>query len=474
MKETKSTTELSYDDLPEEVDIVGISFRTAGKIYYFASKGIICREGEHAIVETTRGAEYGIVAISNHLVPKKELILPLRSVIRVATEEDDRRFEANARREEEAFAIAVKKIADHELDMKLVDVEYTFDNSKLLFYFTADDRVDFRELVKDLASVFRTRIELRQIGIRDEAKMMGGLGICGREYCCHSFLGDFAQVTIKMAKEQNLSLNAAKISGACGKLMCCLRYEHESYQQEIALTPKVDAQVTTPDGPGVVVSTDPLRGICTVRLNRTTDGTTTSYHRDLLNRPENPTEDIVRLAPHSTERGQQNANIKNDPLAKHESVDRTTKKNEDKDSSEKASRTERSETEQRPNPSEDRPNNRYNNRGRGGDRNKKRGEQRTPEEKRNANTQASPKGSSERRDRVQNRSSHASPNEKKSESKFDVRFGGGQLTPEPRGNEGKVGAGNRSSADGRTDNRRGERNTEKKSDKKAQKTENNN
>lgn len=272
----------SPDVMSDQIEIIGISFRTAGKIYYFAAGDIKAREGEHAIVETARGQEFGMVALSNRMMPKNELVLPLRKVVRLANKEDEARYEANRQKEEEAFHICQQKIDEHKLDMKLIDVEYTFDNTKLLFYFTSDDRVDFRELVKDLAAVFRTRIELRQIGIRDEAKLIGGIGVCGRVFCCHSFLGDFAQVTIKMAKEQNLSLNAAKISGACGKLMCCLRYEHEAYQEEIRLTPKVDAVVMTPDGPGVVAETKPLQGLVRVKLDGDDAENSRVYHRDDL------------------------------------------------------------------------------------------------------------------------------------------------------------------------------------------------
>ena len=430
--------ELTYNDLPDEVDIVGISFRTAGKIYYFAAGGVVCSEGQHAIVETTRGAEYGIVAQANHYIPKKDLVLPLRSVIRVATPEDDERFIQNAKREEEAYAIALQKIAEHKLEMKLVDVEYTFDNSKLLFYFTADDRVDFRDLVKDLASVFRTRIELRQIGIRDEAKMMGGLGICGREFCCHSFLGDFAQVTIKMAKEQNLSLNAAKISGACGKLMCCLRYEHESYQQEIALTPKADSRVTTPDGPGTVVSTEPLKGICVVRLDNATEGETVRYHRDLLNKPGNPekaparAEQPARPAPaertakHEPEvRSAHPARMPAEPILAEEPI-RTPEAEEANESS----------AERR---------NARGGRGRGDRRKKPEGrpEARAEQiaepkaETKQPEQRGEKKKGNDRRDRNPQRQSRneQKPADKKSESKFDVKFAGGQLPEEGKSKE---------------------------------------
>lgn len=218
------------------------------------------------IVETARGIELGFVAVPNKMVPASDIVPPLRPVLRAASPEDKNHAEENRRREAEAFEICRQKIADHKLEMNLVEAEYTFDNSKLLFYFTADGRVDFRDLVKDLASVFRTRIELRQIGIRDEAKMLGGLGICGRPFCCSSFLSDFAQVSIKMAKEQNFSLNSSKISGACGRLMCCLRFEHETYEEALRKTPPVDALVDTSAGKGVVTETSPLSGFVKVKL----------------------------------------------------------------------------------------------------------------------------------------------------------------------------------------------------------------
>ena len=247
-------------------EIVGVRFKSTGKIYYFDPQGMQFGEKDPVIVETSRGLEYGIVAIDNKTVSETEVVLPLRPVIRRATEEDDKIYEENKRKEKEAAKICVEKIAEHGLEMKLVDVEYTFDNSKLLFYFTADGRVDFRELVKSLASVFHTRIELRQIGIRDETKMIGGLGVCGRPFCCKKFLDDFVQVSIKMAKEQNLSLNSQKISGACGRLMCCLRYEHEVYEEELSKLPKVDSLVDTPDGRGFVCEIVPLSGVVKVKF----------------------------------------------------------------------------------------------------------------------------------------------------------------------------------------------------------------
>ena len=468
--------ELTYNDLPEEVDIVGISFRTAGKIYYFASGGIVCNEGQHAIVETTRGAEYGIVALANHYIPKKDLVLPLRSIIRVATPEDDERFIQNAKREEEAYGIALQKIAEHKLDMKLVDVEYTFDNSKLLFYFTADDRVDFRDLVKDLASVFRTRIELRQIGIRDEAKMMGGLGICGREFCCHSFLGDFAQVTIKMAKEQNLSLNAAKISGACGKLMCCLRYEHESYQQEIALTPKADSRVTTPDGPGTVVSNEPLKGICVVRLDNAAEGETVRYHRDLLNKPGNPEKapapqrSETATAPAHADRGGKNEPAQRAPRnaprnAQQERLEDNAAPAETAEAQENAPHT----GEHRAKGNHARGDRRRKGDGKPEHRGENRAEPKAVEEK-----QLEPKPEkkgNDRRDRTapkHNRAEQKHP-EKKSDNKFDVKFAGGQMpeAPQPKAQPAENAKGEaRHSSRHRPHNRRGGRGGEKNSPEK--------
>lgn len=211
------------------VTVIGVRFKDAGKIYYFDPDQMQITAGDHVIVETARGIEYGSVVVGLKQVTEEEIIPPLKKVIRIATPEDDAHVAANAEYEKEAFQVCLEKIENHQLPMKLIDVEYTFDNSKIVFFFTADGRVDFRELVKDLATVFRTRIELRQIGVRDEAKMMGGIGFCGRPLCCHTFLGDFAPVSIKMAKEQNLSLNPSKISGICGRLLCCLKYENDVY-----------------------------------------------------------------------------------------------------------------------------------------------------------------------------------------------------------------------------------------------------
>lgn len=262
------------------VEIVGIRFKEAGKVYYFDPAGETYRENDEVIVETARGMEYGFIVTPNCTVYACDIVSPLKQVLRRATEEDHLHYEENNRRRDEAFVICRQKIEEHKIEMKLVDVEYTFDNNKLLFYFTADGRVDFRELVKDLASVFRTRIELRQIGIRDEAKLVGGLGVCGRPFCCHSFLPDFVQVSIKMAKEQNISLNSAKISGTCGRLMCCLRYEYDVYEEEIRKTPKLDTVVSTPDGDGVVTEVIPLAGMIRVKPIGRADAAPKLWHRD--------------------------------------------------------------------------------------------------------------------------------------------------------------------------------------------------
>ncbi|NLW73330.1 MAG: stage 0 sporulation family protein [Clostridiales bacterium] len=277
-------------DDADAVEVVGVRFKRNGKVYYFAPGEIITYCGEHVIVETARGLEYGEVCMANKKVASKDIVLPLRPVIRLATPEDTEHHEQNKEKEKEAFEICLGKIAKHGLEMKLVDVQYTFDNTKLLFYFTAPGRVDFRELVRDLASVFRTRIELRQIGIRDEAKLMGGIGACGRKLCCSSFLSDFVQVSIRMAKEQNLSLNSNKISGVCGRLMCCLRYEYDNYVDEIKKTPPVDSVVRTEDGEGVVTEINPLAGTVKVRLSDKPELPPKSYGRDnvaVISMPQN-------------------------------------------------------------------------------------------------------------------------------------------------------------------------------------------
>ena len=242
------------------IKIVGVRFRTAGKIYYFDPKKLPIKKGDHVIVETARGIEYGSVVANPKEIPDDEVVQPLKAVMRIATPDDDARVERNLAKEKDAMRICAEKIRKHKLDMKLIDAEYTFDNNKVLFYFTADGRIDFRQLVKDLASVFKTRIELRQIGVRDETKILGGIGICGRTLCCHTYLSEFAPVSIKMAKEQNLSLNQTKISGVCGRLMCCLKNEQETYEELNRNLPGIGDIVTTPQGiTGTVQSVNVLR-----------------------------------------------------------------------------------------------------------------------------------------------------------------------------------------------------------------------
>ena len=245
--------------------VIGVRFRTAGKIYFFSPGKFEVKRGDQVIVETARGVEFGNVVMGPKEVKDEEITQPLKTVIRLATEDDRRVEEKNRKKEKEAFQICLEKIHKHELEMKLIDAEYTFDNNKVLFYFTADGRIDFRELVKDLAAVFRTRIELRQIGVRDETKIRGGFGICGRELCCHTYLSEFAPVSIKMAKEQNLSLNPTKISGVCGRLMCCLTNEEETYEELNNNLPSVGESVTTPEGlKGEVQSLSVLRQLVRV------------------------------------------------------------------------------------------------------------------------------------------------------------------------------------------------------------------
>ncbi len=254
------------EPLAEELwDVVSVVFRTTGKSYYFDPKELSPQKGDGVIVETARGLEFGKIKRGRTAVKKSELVLPLRPVVRIATEDDVERFLANCDQEKYALRICKEKAAEHKLDIHMVSAEYTFDNRKLIFYFTSDNRVDFRELVKTLASIFRVRIELRQIGIRDEARMLGGLGVCGRPFCCSGFLSDFVQVSIKMAKEQNFSLNSSKISGSCGRLMCCLRYEHETYEAALREVPSVGSAVRTPAGDGVVSEVRPLAGVVRVR-----------------------------------------------------------------------------------------------------------------------------------------------------------------------------------------------------------------
>ncbi len=242
------------------IKVIGVRFRQAGKIYYFDPDGLDIKQGDHVIVETARGVEYGLVVYGIHETEEENVVMPLKPVIRVATPEDDKVTEQNKEKEKKAFSICKEKIAKHGLEMKLIDAEYTFDNNKVLFYFTADGRIDFRELVKDLAAVFKTRIELRQIGVRDETKMLGGIGFCGRPLCCNTYLSEFIPVSIKMAKEQNLSLNPTKISGICGRLMCCLKNEQDAYEHLNSNLPDVGETVKTFDGfKGEVVSVNVLR-----------------------------------------------------------------------------------------------------------------------------------------------------------------------------------------------------------------------
>ena len=257
--------------------IIGVKFKGAGKVYYFDPDEAILNAGDYVVVETSRGIECGTVTFGNREINDDGLNRPLKKIIRPATAEDIAHLEDNRKKEEKAYGICLKKIIEHNLKMKLVTVEYTFDNKKILVYFTADGRVDFRELVKDLAGIFRTRIELRQIGVRDESKMLGGLGICGREFCCKGFLSDFQPVSIKMAKEQGMSLNPVKISGTCGRLMCCLKYEQEAYSDLLKKTPKIGAYVSTPDGKGTVVDQNLIKGILNIQLQKNPDSPPKSY-----------------------------------------------------------------------------------------------------------------------------------------------------------------------------------------------------
>ncbi|MBO5353256.1 MAG: stage 0 sporulation family protein [Lachnospiraceae bacterium] len=254
------------------VKVIGVRFRKAGKVYYFDPLDFDIRQGSNVIVETARGVEYGFVVLAPKEVEDDKVIQPLKPVIRPASPEDDEIERKNKEKEKEAFKICLEKIKKHELEMKLIDCEYTFDNNKVLFYFTADGRIDFRELVKDLASVFKTRIELRQIGVRDETKILGGVGVCGRALCCHSYLTDFVPVSIKMAKEQNLSLNPSKISGVCGRLMCCLKNEEEAYEELNSKLPNVGDYVTTKDGfKGEVQSVSVLKQLVKVVITKEND-----------------------------------------------------------------------------------------------------------------------------------------------------------------------------------------------------------
>ena len=255
----------------EKAEVVDIQFRPGQKVYFFDPAGHTCHPGDHVIIDTARGPEFGICTGGNHLISGSEVVSPLRPVIRMATAQDEKTLAENREKEKKAYEVCLKKIEEQGLDMQLVSAECSFDGSKILFFFTADERVDFRELVKNLASVFHTRIELRQIGVRDKAKMVGGLGICGRPFCCASFLDDFQPVSIKMAKTQNLSLNPTKISGTCGRLMCCLKYEQDAYEDLLRRTPKEDSFVDTPDGRGTVIEVGLLRQKVKVRLEENTD-----------------------------------------------------------------------------------------------------------------------------------------------------------------------------------------------------------
>ena len=287
--------------------VIGVRFKKAGKVYYFDPCDFWPKPGQNVIVETARGIEFGEVVTGARSVSDQQIVAPLKKVVRIATEEDEQRAAFNAKREEEAFRVCQEKVAKHKLEMKLVSVEYTFDNSKIIFYFTANGRVDFRELVKDLASVFKMRIELRQIGVRDEAKMLGGLGSCGRPICCGAFLGDFQPVSIKMAKEQNLSLNPTKISGQCGRLMCCLKYEQDTYEQTLKRVPRVGKDIVTPDGVGVITEINAIREKVKVRLRTGEDDSfeVREYSMDDVRKPGPDDAPAVREAPKPQEKRNQ-------------------------------------------------------------------------------------------------------------------------------------------------------------------------
>ena len=259
------------DNKKTAVEVVDIQFRPGQKIYYFSPNGLTFKQGDHVIIDTARGPEFGIVAGGNHTIPGKDVVSPLRSVLRKASTQDERIVAENLATEKKAYEVCQEKIAEYGLDMQLVSAECSFDGSKILVFFTADERVDFRELVKNLASTFHTRIELRQIGVRDKAKMVGGFGICGRPFCCTTFLDDFQPVSIKMAKTQNLSLNPTKISGTCGRLMCCLKYEQDAYEDLLRTAPKADSFVDTPEGRGTIIEVDLLRQRVKVRLEKEPD-----------------------------------------------------------------------------------------------------------------------------------------------------------------------------------------------------------
>ena len=275
------------------IKVIGVRFKKAGKIYYFDPNGFDISKDNYVVVETARGIEFGECVIGVKEIEEAEIVASLKSVIRVAQEEDIEKHEDNKRKEKNALEICLKKIEEHKLNMKLIDVEYTFDNNKVIFYFTADGRVDFRELVKDLATIFKTRIELRQIGVRDEAKMLGGLGPCGRTLCCSTFLGDFASVSIKMAKEQNLSLNPTKISGICGRLMCCLNYEQSTYEDIRKRLPKVGSIVRVDDIKGEVVSNSAVKESVKVKFKRVDEELVEEFKIENLELIEGSYEDFV-------------------------------------------------------------------------------------------------------------------------------------------------------------------------------------
>ena len=267
------------DNKNTAVEVVDIQFRPGQKVYYFSPNGLTCKVGDHVIIDTARGPEFGIITGGNHTIPAKDVVSPLRCVLRHANAQDERIVEANLATEKKAYEVCQEKIAEFGLDMQLVSAECAFDGGKILFFFTADERVDFRELVKDLASTFHKRIELRQIGVRDKAKMVGGFGICGRPFCCTTFLDDFQPVSIKMAKTQNLSLNPTKISGTCGRLMCCLKYEQDAYEDLLRSAPKMDSFVDTPEGRGTIIEVDLMRQRVKVRLEKEPD-TIVNYPND--------------------------------------------------------------------------------------------------------------------------------------------------------------------------------------------------
>ena len=275
------------------IKVIGVRFKKAGKIYYFDPSGLDIKKGKFVVVETARGIEFGECVIGVKEIPESDIVAPLKSVIRVAAEEDMNKHKENKVKEKDALEICLKKIEEHGLNMKLIDVEYTFDNNKVIFYFTADGRVDFRELVKDLATIFKTRIELRQIGVRDEAKMLGGLGPCGRPLCCSTFLGDFASVSIKMAKEQNLSLNPTKISGICGRLMCCLNYEQSTYEDIRKRLPKVGSIVNIGDYNGEVISNNTVKENVKVKYKRGDEEIVEEFKIDDIDLVEGGYEDSV-------------------------------------------------------------------------------------------------------------------------------------------------------------------------------------